>query len=373
MKKTITTTLLLLAATTIAVPTLSTARAEQKETPAVEVNFGEPYAFNPSHYVCYRAAQAVKVDGDIYTAEWESTPWTDYFVDIQGSNRPEKPRHNCRAKLLWDDQYLYIAAEMEEPHLWATLTQRESVIFHDNDFEVFLDITGSTHHYMEYEVNALGTEWDLMLTRPYRDNGAPLNSWNMNGVRSAVKLYGSLNDPADTDVKWTFEMAIPMSSLLEIRHMRGPKDGEQWRLNFSRVQWQLAVEDGKYKKIPGTPEDNWVWSPTGKISIHEPEYWGFLQFSDKKVGSQIVPFVWNKNEDVKWALRKLYFRQREYRGKNGHWATTPEQLKASDITLAGLNFTPTIYVSGDSYKITAPGYDNSSWMINSDGYVGGGR
>lgn len=354
--------------------TLGAASAQSKKAPSPkEITFSEPYKFTPNNYVCYRAPHTVHIDGNIESAEWQDVPWTSYFVDIQGDNHPVKPRHSCRAKLMWDDKYLYIAAQMEEPHLWATLTERESVIYYDNDFEVFLDVNNSTHNYMEYEVNALGTEWDLMLTKPYRDNGAALNSWNMNGVKSAVSLYGTLNDPSDVDQKWTFEMAIPLRSLLEVRHMRGIKAGEQWRLNFSRVQWQVEVKDGKYVKIPGKPEDNWVWTPTGKISIHEPEYWGFLQFSDKKAGSETDTFVWNRNEDVKFALRKLYFRQREFRSKMGRWATSAKELKAEDIRLADLEFNPTIYVSGDSYKITAPGYDSTSWQITSDGFVGAGR
>lgn len=351
--------------------TAQTKTTKTKKTP--EITFSEPYKFEPNSYVCYRAPHTVHVDGQIYTNEWEATPWTTYFVDIQGDNRPETPRYSCRAKLMWDDKYLYIAAEMQEPHLWATLTERESVIFQDNDFEVFLDVNGTTHNYVEYEVNALGTEWDLLLTKPYRDGAAPLNCWNMNGMKSAVSLYGTLNDPTDTDEKWTFEMAIPISSLIEVRGMRGITPGEQWRLNFSRVQWQLEVKDGKYSKVPGTPEDNWVWSPTGKISIHEPEYWGFLQFSDKKAGSATEPFVWNPNEDVKWALRKLYFRQREFRSKTGRWASTPKELKADDIKLNNLEFAPMIYLSGDSFKITAPGYNDTSWQISTDGYVGAGR
>ncbi len=227
---------------------------------------------------------------------------------------------------------------------------------------------------MEFEVNALGTEWDLMLTRPYRDGGAPLNAWNMNGMRSAVKLYGTLNDPSDTDDKWTFEMAIPLSTLLEVRYgKREIEDGEQWRLNFSRVQWQLDVKDGRYAKKPQTPEDNWVWAPSGKISIHEPEYWGFLQFSDITAGKGTAPFVWNPNEEVKWALRQLYFRQREFRGANGRWAATPEELKASEIRVKGLTFDPTVYAAGDAYRIVAPGFDDTSWYIDNEGYVGQGR
>ena len=60
------------------------------------------------------------------------------FVDIQGATQP-RPRFRTRAKMLWDDEYFYIAAELEEPHVWATLTEHDSVIFHDNDFEVFLE------------------------------------------------------------------------------------------------------------------------------------------------------------------------------------------------------------------------------------------
>lgn len=339
-----------------------------------EVRFGTPYEFAPPHYVCYRAPQAVTVDGDIDTQEWEAVPWTSDFVDIQGKNRPEVPRYRCRAKLMWDDRYLYIAAEMIEPDLWATQTERESVIFHDNDFEVFLDVTGTTHHYMEFEVNALGTEWDLMLTRPYRDEGVPLNAWNMNGMRSAVKLYGTLNDPSDRDERWTFEMAIPIATLLEVQSYKYRiKAGDQWRLNFSRVQWQLDVVDGRYVKRPKTPEDNWVWAPTGKISIHEPEYWGFLQFSDITAGRGTEPFVRDANEAVKWRLRQLYFRQREFRGATGRWAETPEELKTSELADGADSFAPTVYVAGDAYRIVAPGTDGSSWYIDEQGYVGRGR
>ena len=48
------------------------------------------------------------------------------------------PRFRTRVKMLWDDNYLYIAAELEEPNVAAKLTERDSVIFHDNDFEVFI-------------------------------------------------------------------------------------------------------------------------------------------------------------------------------------------------------------------------------------------
>ena len=57
-----------------------------------------------------------------------------------------------------------------------------------------------------------------------------------------------------------------------------PKPGETWRINFSRVQWRHEVVDGKYHKVPKTPEDNWVWAPQGAINMHIPEMWGYVTF-----------------------------------------------------------------------------------------------
>lgn len=38
------------------------------------------------------------------------------------------------------------------------------------------------------EINAMGTEWDLMLTKPYKNGGKAINGWNINGLRKAIHL-----------------------------------------------------------------------------------------------------------------------------------------------------------------------------------------
>ena len=116
-------------------------------------------------------AQApIQIDGRLDEDAWKTAPWTDPFVDIEGDVRP-RPRFQTRAKMLWDDTYFYVAALLEEPHVWGTLTKHDSVIFHDNDFEIFIDPDGDNHEYYEIEINALNTEWDLFLKKPYRDGG----------------------------------------------------------------------------------------------------------------------------------------------------------------------------------------------------------
>ncbi|MDH4389239.1 MAG: carbohydrate-binding family 9-like protein [Fimbriimonas sp.] len=231
----------------------------------------------------YRATRQEGIgtlNGRLDKSPWTACEWSDDFVDIEGDIRPT-PRHRTRMKMFWAEDGLYIGAEMEEPHLWATLTEHDSVIFHDNDFEVFLDPDNDGLAYAELEINALNTTWDLLLIRPYYEQGRGVDGWEIQGLRTAVHLEGTLNDPADTDKGWSLEIHIPWHALWEISKGEvPPAPGDRWKINFSRVQWHLDVVDGQYQKRPGLPEDNWVWSPQGMVDMHQPERWGLVEFVD---------------------------------------------------------------------------------------------
>lgn len=234
-------------------------------------------------YVCHRAGGKMVIDGHLTEPDWRKAAATDLFVDIEGAVRSQ-PRFGTRAKMLWDDDYFYIAAIMEEPHVWGTLTKRDAVIFHDNDFEVFIDPDGDRNEYYELEINALNTVWDLFLTRPYRDRGKAINEWDIAGLRTGVQVDGTINDPRDIDRGWSVEIAIPWRALAEYAHRPAPPvDGDVWRINFSRVEWRHQIVAGKYQKAPQTREDNWVWSPQGVIDMHRPEHWGKVRFSRLRV------------------------------------------------------------------------------------------
>lgn len=278
----------------------------------------------PKGYVCYRLASPIQVDGRLDETAWAEIPWTDDFVDIEGDAKP-KPRHRTRVKMAWDDQALYIAADLEEPHLWATLTQHDAVIFQDPDFEVFLDPDGDNHLYGELELNALNTTWDLLLSKPYRDNGRAVDAWEITGLKTAVHLRGTLNQASDIDQGWTIEIAWPWKSLKEINFgPTPPKVGDQWRINFSRVEWDFEVRDGKYRKFEKRPEHNWVWSPQGVIDMHRPETWGYLQFSDRKPGSdEMRP---DPTAPARHLLARVYAAQQAYRKQQGRSAKSRQEL-----------------------------------------------
>ncbi len=69
---------------------------------------------------------------------------------------------------------------------------------------------------IELEMNALNTVWDLFLVNPYRD-GRPANihAWDIQGLKSAVLVNGTLNDPKDKDKGWFVELAFPWAVLQE--------------------------------------------------------------------------------------------------------------------------------------------------------------
>lgn len=295
--------------------------------------------FDPQKYVCYKTETPLQIDGELKESSWQEAAWTDLFVDIEGDLKP-LPRFETRVKMLWDDDYFYFAGFMEESHIWAELTERDAVIFYDNDFEIFIDPQGDTHEYYEFEMNALNTVWDLLLTKPYRDQGCrAIDSWDIQDLQSAVLINGTLNDPSDIDEFWQVEIAIPWKVLEECADGAPPTNGEQWRVNFSRVEWAVHYEDGKYHKLK-QPESNWVWSPQGLINMHYPEMWGFVQFSDKVVGTGKDEFIWNPLEGAKWALRQLYYRQREYQEKNGTWSDDIAALKMEDVEVPGYKWPP---------------------------------
>jgi hypothetical protein len=266
------------------------------------------------------------VDGKLDEEAWAAASWTEDFLDIEGVAKP-KPRYTTRAKMLWDDEYLYVGAEMEEPHVWATLTEHDSVIFQDNDFEVFIDPNGDNHDYFEFEINALNTGWDLRLPKPYRDGGPALNDWEIPGLESAVHIRGSLNDPSDVDDGWSVEIAFPWTAFAEHAGCPAPPSaGDQWRVNFSRVQWTVDIVEGRYVKREGLPEDNWVWSPQYAVDMHRPEYWGYVQFE----GEGATTFREDPDWGTRMRLMALYEAQQAFRGQQGRWADSTRELGIED-------------------------------------------
>jgi len=332
--------------------------------------------FSPNEYVCYKTESPLIIDGKGDEQAWRNAGWTDYFVDIEGGAK-QKPEFQTRAKMLWDDDYLYFFAMLEEPHVWANLTKRDSVIFYDNDFEIFIDPDGDTHCYYELELNALNTVWDLFLDKPYRDSCRPMFFWDIRGLKSAVSVDGTINNPSDRDKGWSVELAMPWSVLKECAPKNNrPNNGDQWRINFSRVEWRIESKADGYEKIknPETgknlPEQNWVWSPQGVINMHCPETWGYVQFSDLIAGSGQEDFIKRPSETAKWALRQVYYKLKDYFKKHGRYTSCSKKLGLPIYKVKRYNWPPKIEFTESLFEASLKSEDGiENWRIRQDGLV----
>ncbi|MEN6306992.1 MAG: carbohydrate-binding family 9-like protein [Anaerohalosphaeraceae bacterium] len=317
----------------------------------------DPRKFSPPrHYICMRTDTPLVIDGRLDEPAWGKALWSEPFADIRGYLSIRVPLFTTRMKMLWDDKYLYIAAQLDEPHVWATLKERNSVIFHDNDFEVFIDPDADSHNYFEFEMNALNTVWNLFLDKPYKNGGTP-RIREMAGQKTAVYVQGTLNNPTDKDNCWQVELAFPFTDLKTYAGKAcPPHDGDQWRMNFSRVEWGVEVVEGQYRRIPphGNPdamgkENNWIWSPQGVVNMHRPETWGYIQFSRLPAG-EAVEFVPDPTEWARYELNRVLYAQKWYYLNFGGYACSLELL--------GLDSTPPMFadkpiqieVGPDSFK-----------------------
>jgi len=231
-----------------------------------------------------------------------------------------------QVKICWDQQYLYIGARLKDPNLQATLQKRDTIIYHNNDFEVFFTTGPEVNTYYELELNQLGTLLDLLMPKPYRSGGNALIHWDLKGLKSAIALQGTLNNALDKDTGWTVELAIPYAGVLPFATKR-PNAGDYWRINFSRVQWDghnSAVGWQRNKRKDGrlAAEHNWVWSPQGIVDMHAPDRWGYLLFAGDSAVKAVLPLV----EIQKGVLWKLYYLQQAYRTSHGKFALTLGEL-----------------------------------------------
>lgn len=328
----------------------------------------------PRQYTAVFNTNGPVIDGKLDDEAWKNAAWTDSFVDIEGSSKP-LPTWETRAKMTWNNDGLYIAAELTEPHVWAYLKNRDDIVFYDNDFEVFIDPNNDTHAYYEIEINAINNIFDLFMSKPYRNGGSAMFAYDTPGMKTAVSVQGTVNDPSDQDKGWTVEMFIPFKALTMGNVPKVPVDGEFYRIDFSRVEWDVDIKDGKYVPKTGAdgrklPEHNWVWSPQGVVNMHFPERWGYLFFSKPEAGKTAANYQIPYSEVQKKHLWLVYYLQKDYLQKNRAYAKDLKELGITelDINVDGKMNKLSMEATSRQFTVTITG-DGGTFMLNDEGLV----
>ncbi|MHB9030784.1 MAG: SUMF1/EgtB/PvdO family nonheme iron enzyme [Candidatus Latescibacterota bacterium] len=242
--------------------------------------------YKPRQYVIYKASGPVTIDGGITEKAWQDAQWTEAFEDAQSPYCPQ-PWKMTRAKILYDDENLYVAAQLQEENVWGHITQRDSIVYYDNDFEVFVDPTADAVNYFEYEMTCLNTMFDMWHENDNHRGALADGRYDAPGLRSAVQVQGTLNYHYDTDEGWTAEMKIPFRDMRASNPaMSLPvKRGDLWRMNFSRVEYLHIYSQMFPYLLPNSPCEDWVWNTTHIGDLHIPEMWAKAVFSDLQAGS----------------------------------------------------------------------------------------
>ena len=267
----------------------------------------------PADYICYRTRMPPTVDGHLTEAVWMKVPKSPRFVDMVSG---DPAFLDTRAAALWDDTNLYVGFWVEEPFVEAHLTERDSLIFMENDVEVFID--GGDCYY-EFEINALNTiyevffiwqdayqhgsrfdvpEFDLISHKALSFGGNydrsgwtfwrgthprgvrwAFTEWDFPGLQSAVQVDGSINDRSVLSKGWTVELAFPWKGMSHLANGRSlpPQEGDVWNLFFGRFE-KLGVAG----TLP-LPQPAWCWTKHGVLDTHLPEKFTKVQFSKQNL------------------------------------------------------------------------------------------
>ena len=260
-----------------------------------------------AHYTCRRASGPIVVDGNLDKDVWRGVEKSRRFVDLVTG---EPGFLDTRMAALWDDRALYVGFWIEEPQVRSTLTERDSFVWFDNDVEVFL---GGDDCYYEFEVNAFNTVYEVFFV--YQDalkkgsrfdlpefdlyernvdvlcgfqDGSRIGKhprgkrwafmdWDFPGLRTAVKVDGTINDPSVVDRGWTVELAFPWQGMARFFDGRRlpPKGGDTIRASFSRFE-ALRYHGKQAAESPG-----WALNEHGVYDSHIPECFSYLHFSEE--------------------------------------------------------------------------------------------
>lgn len=261
-------------------------------------------------YIARKINHDFRVDGDPDKGIWVEAAWSKPFVDMATGESPEL---QTRCAILWSAERLYIMMQAEEPNIQAELTERDSIIFLENDLELFID--GGDAYY-ELEVNALNTVYEVFFiwrnslsdTSKFPselfDIAAPgvytfggdydrtaasfwvgthprgvrwaFRDFDMPGMQSAVGIKGKINDPQSKDESWSLEISIPWQSLKYLANGRQlpPVHGDIWKLFLGRFQKKIV--DG----VELLPHPASSLRSHGIYDTHLPEEWSAISFEE---------------------------------------------------------------------------------------------
>jgi hypothetical protein len=217
-------------------------------------------------YDVQRTSGPIVIDARLDEPSWRRAPTVGAF-HFNWYTAGE--REATEARLLWDDENLYVSWYCHDQHISASVTERHGPVSNDDCAEIFLSPNpAKVRNYYTFEINAIGT----MLNRCRTDWWTGPPTWDPEGVRYRTTFHGAApKREAPDDDHWIVELAIPFRNFARDAAHLPPRPGDTWRLNL-------------YRTGGVTNRQSSSWSPIapGSRTFHMPESFGTVRFVDRR-------------------------------------------------------------------------------------------
>jgi cellulose/xylan binding protein with CBM9 domain len=216
----------------------------------------------PADYVVHRARGPIRIDGVLAESSWDAAEKAGPFVrslDGKGASAATE------ARLLWDDENLYVAFLAEDANVAGAFFKDDESLYTSNVVEIFLNPSRDSSRYDEIEVAPTNALFDASFSGGPRQ-GMDL-SWSSR-ARHAVHVDGTLNQPGDVDRGWTVELGIPFAALTGMPGAR-PERGDTWKFNLYRL-----------RQGAGQPGEGQAFRPPMRGDFHALDRFAILRFEE---------------------------------------------------------------------------------------------
>jgi hypothetical protein len=214
-------------------------------------------------YEVKRASGRIVIDGKLDENAWKAAAPVEFIFpwDFQTG-----AKQKTTARLLWDDDNLYVGYECEDTDITAQRTERDDPTYMDDAVEIFINPKPSqTAVYFGLEMNARAVLYDYLMSNAQY----AFKRFNLQGVQLASFIRGTLNLRGDKDQGWSLEVSIPWVNFEEIS--KRPAPGDIWTAALNR--WD-GVEPNRRLSMWSDP-----LQPTA--NPHVPARFGQLVFVEQ--------------------------------------------------------------------------------------------
>jgi hypothetical protein len=206
----------------------------------------QQYELKPLPINVLKTKEPPAIDGKLNDPVWQNAQaLTDFFI-LKKNTLAKVQTH---VRMAYDENNLYLAAVMDEPYpdkIKARFTERDTEVFIDDCFEIFIGSKEDLKDYYHIVINSRGTVFDD------KRNIGDYTKWN-----GTYDIAASINKNS-----WQLEMAIPWSNF----DFAG-KGQKLFTCNFARERYA----DGR---------TYCTYAPLFGAGFHLPQWFWLLKLED---------------------------------------------------------------------------------------------